>query len=212
MAIVSVAVTDPIQDTVVRLFAQVTEALASGTWALLSGDIELGTAVVDADAAFDRAVTALEDELWAQVDALVATPQPIRRLVALLLILPELERSADLAEHIAQRAVNNLGASMSPTSRGIVQQMSDVALQMWSVAANSFTEGISRAEELALADDEIDALRDRLIEESKRDSMANETASQVAMLARFYERLGDHAVNLGRRIASIPSLRLSFED
>jgi phosphate transport system protein len=90
--------------------------------------------------------------------------------------------------------------------------MSDVALQMWSVVADSFTEGISRAEELVLADDEIDALRDRLIEESKRDSMANETASQVAMLARFYERLGDHAVNLGRRIASIPSLRLSFEN
>src|SRR5580700_10847451 len=131
MAIVSVAVTDPIQDTVVRLFAQVTEALASGTWALLSGDIELGTAVVDADAAFDRAVTALEDELWAQVDALVATPQPIRRLVALLLILPELERSADLAEHIAQRAVLNLGTDMSPVSRGVVQRMSEVAIEMW---------------------------------------------------------------------------------
>jgi phosphate transport system protein len=194
-----------------QLFALVTEALAGATEALLGGETRVGRAVVDADHKIDEITSELERAVWEEIDASPVSGAPLRHLVGLLLILPELERSADLAEHIAQRAVNNLGASMSPTSRGIVQQMSDVALQMWSVAADSFTEGVSRAEELALADDEIDALRDRLIEESKRDSMANETASQVAMLARFYERLGDHAVNLGRRIASIPSLRLSFE-
>jgi len=123
-----------------------------------------------------------------------------------LLILPELERSADLAEHIAQRAANNLGTAMSPTSRGIVQRMSDVALAMWTVVSDSYRDGISRAKELTEADDEIDALRDRLINEVAKNTMTIETASQVALLARFYERLGDHAVNLARRIASIPDL------
>jgi len=195
-----------------QLFALVTEALAGATEALLGGETRVGRAIVDADHKIDEITSELEQVVWKQIDASAMTGAPLRHLVGLLLILPELERSADLAEHIAQRAVNNLGASMSPTSRGIVQQMSDVALQMWSVAAESYSEGISRADELALADDEIDALRDRLIEESKRDSMANDTASQVALLARFYERLGDHAVNLARRIASIPSLRLSLDD
>ena len=84
--------------------------------------------------------------------------------------------------------------------------MSDVALAMWTVAADSYRDGISRAEELTEADDEIDALRDRLINEVAKNTMAIDTATQVALLARFYERLGDHAVNLARRIAAIPDL------
>ncbi len=194
-----------------QLFALVTEALAGATEALLGGETRVGKAIVDADHKIDQITSELERAVWEQIEASPVSGAPLRHLVGLLLILPELERSADLAEHIAQRAVNNLGASMSPTSRGIVQQMSDIALQMWSVAAESYTEGVSRADELALADDVIDELRDRLIEESQRDTMANDTASQVAMLARFYERLGDHAVNLARRIATIPSLRLSLD-
>jgi phosphate transport system protein len=195
-----------------QLFALVTEALSGATEALLGGETRVGRAIVDADHKIDEITSELELAVWEEIDASPISGAPLRHLVGLLLILPELERSADLAEHIAQRAVNSLGASMSPTSRGIVQQMSDVAVQMWTVAAESYSSGISRAEELALDDDEMDALRDRLIEESKQGQMANETASQVAMLARFYERLGDHAVNLARRIASIPSLRLSLDD
>jgi phosphate transport system protein len=195
-----------------QLFALVTEALAGATEALLSGETQVGRAVVDADHKTDEITSELELLVWEQIDASPVTGASLRHLVGLLLVLPELERSADLAEHIAQRAINHLGASMSPASRGIVQQMSDLALQMWTVVAESFSDGVSRAEELMHADDEIDALRDRLVEESKHHSMGNETAGQVAMLARFYERLGDHAVNLARRIASIPSLRLTLGD
>jgi hypothetical protein len=53
----------------------------------------------------------------------------------LLLILPELERSADLSEHIAQRALSGIGAEMTPTSRRIVQRMSEVALDLWKPTA-----------------------------------------------------------------------------
>ena len=189
-----------------QLFALVTEALAGATEALLGGEAGVGRAIVDADRQVDAITRELEDAVWTEIDARPLRGAPLRHLVALLLILPELERSADLAEHIAQRAANNLGAAMSPTSRGIVQRMSDVALAMWTVAADSYRDGISRADELTDADDEIDALRDRLINEVAKNTMTIETASQVALLARFYERLGDHAVNLARRIAAIPDL------
>ncbi len=49
----------------------------------------------------------------------------LRHLVGILLILPELKRGGDLAEHIAQRAVSNLGCEMTPLSRGIVQRMAE---------------------------------------------------------------------------------------
>ena len=45
-------------------------------------------------------------------------------------------------------------------------------------------------------DVEIDILRDRLTGEVAAETMPTAVAAQVTLLARFYERLGDHAVNL----------------
>ena len=124
----------------------------------------------------------------------------LRHLVGVLLILPELERSGDLAEHIAQRAVTNLGVEMSPLSRGIVQRMAEVALEMWRDAADAYGDRSSRATSLAEDDEEIDILHDRLTREIAAETMPTAISAQVTLVARFYERLGDHAVNLARRI------------
>jgi phosphate transport system protein len=121
-----------------------------------------------------------------------------------LLILPELERSADLAEHIAQRALTGLGAEMTPSSRGTIQRMSEVAITMWNQAARAYTEGLAHFDELDEADDEMDVLHERLTNEVARGAMDAAVAAQVTLLSRFYERLGDHAVNLGRRIDGLP--------
>jgi phosphate uptake regulator len=53
-------------------------------------------------------------------------------------------------------------------------------------------------------DEEIDILHERLTGEVARGAMPTAVAAQVALLARFYERLGDHAVNLASRIATLP--------
>jgi phosphate transport system protein len=120
--------------------------------------------------------------------------------VGVLHILPELERSGDLAEHIAQRAVTNLGAEMSPLSRGIVQRMAEVALEMWREAADAYGDRSARAVSLAEDDEEIDILHERLTREIAAETMPTAIGAQVTLLARFYERLGDHAVNLARRV------------
>ncbi len=86
----------------------------------------------------------------------------LRHLVGILLILPELKRGGDLAEHIAQRAVSNLGCEMTPLSRGIVQRMAEVAREMWSEAAKAYRARDSRSASLAEDDEELDILHDRL--------------------------------------------------
>jgi phosphate transport system protein len=183
-----------------QLFALVSEALAAATQALLQGEPDTGQAVIDGDRVIDELTAEVELLVWAQLDGSELTREGLRRLVGLLLILPELERSADLAEHIAQRAVVHLGVDMSPLSRGIVQRMTEVALEMWRTAADSFTSGIQPALALEEADEEIDILHERLTAEVAREVMPTAVAAQVTLLARFYERLGDHAVNLVRRI------------
>jgi phosphate transport system protein len=189
-----------IDTRVTQLFALVSEALAGATEALLSNDAATGIAVVDGDQTVDDLTADVELLVWQQIDEASTTSATLRHLVGVLLILPELERSGDLAEHIAQRAVTNLGAEMSPLSRGIVQRMAEVAVEMWRDAADAYGDRSARSEELAEADEEIDILHERLTKEIAGESMPTAISAQVTLLARFYERLGDHAVNLARRV------------
>jgi phosphate transport system protein len=194
----------PVDRRVGQLFALVTEALAGATQALLRGEIALGNAVIEGDQLIDELTSEVEQSVWHQIDTESPSTGQLRRLIGILQILPELERSADLAEHIAQRAVFNLGAEMSPLSRGIVQRMTEVALEMWKAAADAFGTQIPPAISLDEDDEEIDILHERLTGEVARGQMPTAVAAQVTLLARFYERLGDHAVNIASRIANLP--------
>ncbi len=186
---------------VVQLFALVSEAAAGATHALVTGDREAAKELVRRDEVIDS--------LYRDVEALVESelvgsdPSPDRRryLIAMLRMLPELERSGDLAEHIAQRAVRPIAVEMSPRSRGLVERMGEVASQMWERAADAFAdrapEAASRMEEL---DDEMDDLHTTFIAEIVGSGVPTQIAIELALIGRFYERLGDHAVNLTRNV------------
>ncbi len=186
-----------------NLFARVREALGQATWALLNGDTQLGQAVVDGDQVIDDLTAELELEVWAEIEANELDRADLRRLVGILLILPELERSADLAEHIAQRALTNVGADMTPVARGIVQRMSEVAAEMWQSVAASYVRADAADLELHEEDEELDILHERLTREIAKGDMTTSVTAQVTLVSRFYERIGDHAVNLSRRIAAL---------
>jgi phosphate transport system protein len=198
---------DAIDRKVIQLFALVSEALSRATHALLSGDALLGQSVIDGDPAVDALTAEVELLIWDELQERPVQGDELRYLVGLLLIIPELERSADLAEHVAQRAVDHLGGEMSPRSRGIVQLMTEVANEMWQEAANAFAARDRIGERLAKADEEMDILHEQLTREVAAEQMSVTIAAQVTLLARFYERLGDHAVNLARRIELLADTR-----
>jgi phosphate transport system protein len=191
------------EQMVTSLFAQVRESLARATWALLNHDTELAQSVIDGDQDIDDLAAELEMTIWARIESDEFDRSQLRQLVGLLLIVPELERSADLAEHIAQRSLTNTGAEMTPAARGIVQRMSEVAADMWKSVAVAFASHDASGLELHEEDEELDILHDRLNNEIARGEMPTSVAAQVTLLSRFYERIGDHAVNLSRRIATL---------
>ncbi len=120
---VSVAVDQPVR----RLFALVSEALAGATLGLLHQDRGVGQCVVDDDQAIDELTAQVEQSNWEGISRDSPDLDSLRYAVGILLILPELERSADLAEHIAQRALTDIGAEMTQVSRRIMQRISEVA-------------------------------------------------------------------------------------
>ncbi len=192
-----------VEGDVRRLFGLVREALAKATSALLDRDKQLGTSVIHGDCVIDRLTAQVEDAIWDHLSCRTPDPDDLRSYVAVLLILPELERSADLAEHIAQRALTDIGAEMSPVSRGIVDRMSRAAIGMWRIAADAYSEQSASAAVIDEADEELDVLHARLDNEVAAGTMPPAVGAQVALLSRFYERLGDHAVNLTRRIEAL---------
>jgi phosphate transport system protein len=194
---------EPADSAVHTLFALVSEALARATIALLDQDPQLGQAVVDGDRVIDSLTDEVDKLIWERIEREPSDLVALRRHVGILLILPELERSADLAEHIAQRALTDLGADLTPLSRGLIQRMSDTALAMWNSAAGAYVDKRASGVAIDQIDEELDVLHERLSNEVAAGTMAPAVAAQVTLLSRFYERLGDHAVNVARRIDNL---------
>ena len=190
-----------LRQQIVRVFALVGEAMAEATHALLAGDRELAKRVVDQDIIIDNLVNELVATAEAQLlDSSNKSVETRRTLLTLLRILPEVERNGDLAEHIARRAARGLGNEMSPRSRGLVERMGEVASTIWREATDVIIDGkLEAAGAIEDIDDELDDLHVSLTAELTSGSMALPVAVELALLARFYERFGDHCVNLARR-------------
>ena len=194
-------ITPDMMQKVVHIFALVGESIVEATHALLAGDRELAKHVVEQDVVIDGLV----DSLIAQVETLLVEGQELTSdsrasLLTLLRVLPEVERNGDLAEHIARRAARGMGSEMSPRSRGLVERMGEVASMIWREATDVILDGkIEAAGAIEDIDDELDDLHVTLTAELTSGSMSVPVAVELALLARFYERFGDHCVNLARR-------------
>lgn len=186
----------------IRLFALVGEGVAGATDSLLAGDREAARELAESDALIDALYQEVEQLAQRQLAQRSTGPEELRYLVAVLRMLPDLERSGDLAEHVSRRAVRGLGVELSPRARGLIEQMGEVASDMWRATADAYADrspGV--AEHIEELDDEMDELHVTITAEIASGSMPLPVAIEAALVARFYERFGDHAVNLARRIS-----------
>jgi len=193
---------DRIDREMIRLFALVGEGVAGATDSLLAGDREAARELADSDEIVDALYQEIEQLAQRQLAQRATGPEELRYLVAVLRMLPDIERSGDLAEHVSRRAVRGLGLELSPRARGLVEQMGEVACDMWHATADAYADrspGV--AEHVEGLDDEMDELHVTITAEIASGSMPIPVAIEAALVARFYERFGDHAVNLARRIS-----------
>ncbi len=192
---------DAIEAKVIELFAMVAEDIPGATHALLTGDDE----VVRTLAEREQVIDALYPQIEGMANRLILLQAPVasdlRFLLSVLRIVPELERSHDLVVQIAVRATHILNEDLSPRCRGLVERMGNLASGMWRQAADSwYQRDRSAAAKLSERDNEMDELYASLIAELAAGGMALPVTMEMTLVARFYERLGDHAVNIARRV------------
>jgi phosphate transport system protein len=187
-----------------QLFALVVEALAAATDALLSGDKHVATVLSGRDELVDTAYNDVGRLVNRAVALEARDEKDLRFLLVALRVVPELERSHELAEHIARRAAYGLGAELTPRARGLIDRMGKVGMTMWRKAADSWYDKEGRAaDELARRDEEMDDLQTVLVTEVAASGAPTSVAMELALVARFYERLGDHAVNVARMVSAL---------
>jgi phosphate transport system protein len=186
------------------MFAHVPERLDAASRAFLCGDREAARRVVESDPSIDALQTDIEVLVQDELVRQPLTPDDLRYLVTVLRIVPELERSADLVEHIALRTQHALTGPLSPKARRLIEQMSALAVEMWCDAASAFERRDAGAVvALRALDDQIDDLHVQLTAELADGELGPSVAIELGLVARFFERLGDHAVNVTARLAYI---------
>lgn len=196
---------DDIRSEVARLAAMVIEAVPRATAILLSGDLAGAEALIEADDEIDARALDVEERCYQLLALQAPVAGDLRQVVSVVKMVAEIERSADLAVNICKAARRIYGHELEPRLRGLLQQMGEQAQQLFAAALDSFER--SDAVKAAALDD-MDGFLDGLQREMVQAILVAHAAGkidiqvgiQLAIVARFYERIGDHAVNIGERV------------
>jgi phosphate transport system protein len=183
----------------------VQDLIFKSTEALKARDEEMARTVISDDVAVD----ALENEIDDDVLNMVALHQPVasdlRFLFTAIKANGDLERIADLAVDISQRV---LELAPQPLLKPLIDipQLSAVAQEMVKKAVDAFVNrDVSLAREVCLSDSRADELRDLIQNELINDYLARDPKSAtravpLLLVARYLERICDHATNIAEDI------------
>ena len=196
---------DLIRDDIVRLASMVTEALGKATQALLDGDLGTANEIIQGDDVLDTLALDIEERCY----QLLALQQPmatdLRALVAAIRMVAEIERSGDLVSNIMKASRRMYGAEFDPKVRGLIARLGQEVHRLFRLSMDAY---VDKNDGLAAAlddmDDSVDALHadyiQSIFESHEASAMQLQTAVQMALVGRYYERIADHAVNIGERV------------
>lgn len=188
---------------IVRAAAMTTELIAASTRALLDKDLS----VIDRVIADDRAIDELDLSIEGRAHLLIARQQPtagdLRLLLAVLRMLHEIELTSDLTVSICKAARRLYTSDLTPKIRGILDAMGTQAGDQMRTAIDAFVdEDVNLADALSDMDDVMDdAQKDlfrAIFDAGATDEASLQRAVEMALVGRYYERIADHAVQIGR--------------
>lgn len=190
---------------ILKMGAFAEEAIYKSIEALKIRDRELAKGVINNDANIDKLELAVDEKC---ID-LIARYQPmakdLRFITTGMKINAELERISDLAVDVAQRTLELVD---KPLLKPLIDipKLTTVAQNMVKMAIDSFVRGdIELAKKVLLSDPEADRLRDLIQKELIEDYMMKDgstapRAVQLLLIARFLERICDHATNIAEDV------------
>lgn len=194
---------DALADELADMCDAVASAMRKATDALTGTDLELAEDVISNDLKIDQLRNRAEEDSFAllALEAPVATD--LRIVVSAFHAAGDLERMGDLALHVAKTTRRRHPASVLPEAvQPYFAEMGRIACELATKAGDVIrTRDLERARELESDDDAMDDLHKHMFTVMMSPDWTHGVAAAVdaTLLARFYERYGDHAVAVARR-------------
>ena len=183
--------------------AMVEAAIEGATLSLVEGDIDRACTVMEGDDDID----ALFIDMEKRALTMLAQQQPVagdlRLIVTILRVLTDLERAGDLAYNVAKVTCKDLEIVTLKKVSILVYELGHASRRLFSKALDVWaSKDATMAAEMHQLDDEIDHLYHGLIKElfQLRDETSFEVAMNMVLVARYFERIADHAVNMAERL------------
>jgi phosphate transport system protein len=201
---------DDLREGIARLAAGVTELVPRATEILLVGDLEAAEYMLLGDDEYDRRSRELEEACFREIALQQPVAGDLRQLVAGIKILADVERSADLCANIAKAARRIYSHDLDSQLRGLIQKMGSQAQLLFKESTEAYLNSDEvRAAALRDMDTYLDDLHRQFIqtifESHSASTIDLQVGVQLGLVARFYERIGDHAVNVGEHTRYIVS-------
>jgi phosphate transport system protein len=195
---------DGVSQSLVDLTNMVSDSIHQATQALISADLKLAEEVIT----FDEKVDNYQHDLDSRIIDIIARQQPVatdlRALVTALRMSADLERMGDLAHHVAKVArLRHPNSAVPNELHATFTQMGTVAEKIArKVGTVIETRNTLLALEVEKDDDEMDALHREVIGALTSSSWNKgvDSAIDLTLLGRYYERYADHAVSVARRV------------
>ncbi|MDG1410799.1 MAG: phosphate signaling complex protein PhoU [Acidimicrobiales bacterium] len=197
-----------IEQGLLAMVEMVVERVGLVTSALLEGDVATADQLVDADDDIDLLSYQVEEGCIAALVREQPLQVDLRFVVAAMHINMDVERSGDLVSNIAKAVGRLQGSRPDDQMRDLVARMSAQAQLLMRRAAESLrTRDSTLAESIDELDDVLDDLHyyytQHVISDARRGGLDPQQSLQLALVGRFYERIGDHAENVGERVRYI---------
>lgn len=196
---------DNLRNELVKLGAMTSETIGRGTAVLLDRDLPGAQELIDGDDVIDRFSVELEEQCFHLLALQAPMAGELRFLLTALRVISELERSADLMVNVCKASRRVYDLDFSPRIRGLLEQMGVEAAFLTRSAIDAFVDSdVSLASALDDIDDRLDELQtnyvEAIFESHGSEELSLQAAVQLALIGRYFERIGDHAVNIGERV------------
>ncbi|WP_366922262.1 phosphate signaling complex protein PhoU [Metallumcola ferriviriculae] len=186
---------------ILNMGEDVNEILMLSMEGLINQDEDMCNRVIEMDDPIDDMDYDIEQKALEIISLQQPIEKDLRTLASAMRIIKELERIADYAVNIAQVSLRlrKKGQYFKPLVD--IPRMADLALAMVNKSLKAYTQrDVRSARELDDDDTQVDKLfeylYDELIDFMKNDCSLVDQASYLSLVARYLERVGDHAVNI----------------
>jgi phosphate transport system protein len=180
----------------------VASAIVPVTTAFLQADRYMAERHVEDATAVQRRCVALEEAGYVLLARQSPVAGDLRRVIAVLRCAREVQRSSNLICHIARSLTWVHPPSLAGSLRQIVSQLGVLSAEVFGGAVDAWRihDGLA-ALELETRDDQVDLLQKVLLTELYTGEQSVEEAVSLALMGRYYERIGDHGVELARQVS-----------